>query len=82
MMFIGVVAFFVWIVRCQPSPCKIFFEISNLGLIQLILGWVEFFLVVCIWAYGWLLQLLFTMLLNAVGWIGSVIACKLNPNAS
>jgi hypothetical protein len=80
MMLIGLGLFFIWVGRCNPTLCRIFFEIGTLGLVQVLVGWLEFFLVVCIWQWGWLLQLAFVTFLNFVGWIGTVIACRVNPN--
>ena len=76
----GVGVFIWWIVACRPSMCKIFFEIGSLGLVQLVVSWLEFIIGACVWAWGWLIMLIWNTGLNLVGWIGTVISCRVNPN--
>lgn len=76
----GVVLFIWWITSCSPTLCKIFFEIGSLGLVQLVVSWLELIIGACVWFWGWLILLIWNTLLNLVGWIGTVIACRVNPN--
>lgn len=77
---VGVGVFVLWIIYCHPSLCKIFFEIGSLGLVQLLVGWLEFIIGACIWVWGWIAQLVWQLALNVVGWVGMTIACNVNPN--
>ncbi len=76
----GVGVFIWWIASCSPTLCKIFFEIGSLGLVQLVVSWLELIIGACVWFWGWLILLIWNTLLNLLGWIGTVIACRVNPN--
>lgn len=83
---LGVLVFLTWLRRCRPSPCKILFEIGSLGLVNVALGVLEVFLGKCVLTsggivFGAIIQFVFSALLNAVGWVGMVVACRVNPNA-
>jgi hypothetical protein len=77
---LGILAFIAWVSTCRPTLCKIFFEIGSLGLVQLVVGWLEFILGACVWLWGWLILAIWQLAINAIGWIGTVIACQVNPN--
>ncbi|MCA9931386.1 MAG: hypothetical protein KC419_23030, partial [Anaerolineales bacterium] len=75
----GIGVFIYWIIICRPSMCKIFFEIGNLALVQLVVGWLQIILGACIWTYGPFLMAIWQTALFAVGWIGFIWACFAAP---
>jgi hypothetical protein len=77
---LGVISILYWLFRCRPSLCKVFFEIGSLGLVSLFVGYLELVIGACVWAWGWAIQMAWVTVLNLVGWIGTVIACSVNPN--
>jgi hypothetical protein len=69
----GIIAFGFWVGTCKPTMCTILFEIGSLGLVQVVISFLEEPLGVCIILWGWLLLLIWNGLLNGIGWIGGVL---------
>jgi hypothetical protein len=76
---LGIILFIAWILSCRPSMCKVFFEIGNLALVQVVVGWLQVILGACVWLYGPIFMALWQTFLVGVGWIGFVVACLAAP---
>lgn len=80
LFFLGVLVFIFWIISCKPTTCTIFFEIGSLGLVQVIVSFLEGALGQCVIVWGWLLLLIWTGLLNGLGWGAAVLAGCIKRN--
>jgi hypothetical protein len=76
---VGVFVYWVWFSGCQPSLCKIFFEIANLAIVQTVIGFLQIFLGACIWAGGPIVMFIYTGIIQIVGSVGLVWACLGRP---